>query len=366
MNLDKEIRDLHAELYAKGTIPCVLAGRNVRDTECCSLGLAANAEDFRRCLSCKRGHELAATSPFGLRGVLPVVEPPVYCDDRPRQIRPMPTMLARIIAPRPVVPAAKPAPVAKRAAKAPRPKRQAQPKPAPGPVAAPAALVKAAPEPKPQVKCRECGRLRHFNSRWPELDLCHDCGLAQAEPKPQVKCRKCCRPRHHLNKWPEPDLCHGCGRAQAAPKPAYKAAPAKPQAKCRECGWPRPLNGKWPEQDLCNDCGRAQAAPPAPIAPAAAPAPVEVAEAQPVAPALPYSLVKLAAVLRELTSDGRLRVTMLDIQRALRAPTYDAAAALVMQARLRTSRLVGPVETVIVDNTMRELLARAQSCEVLQ
>lgn len=299
MNLEREIRDLHAELYAKGTIPCVLAGRNVRATECCSRSLAASAEDFRRCLSCRRGHELAATSGIAPRGLLPLAEQPVYGDDRPRQIRPMPTMLARIIAPRPVVPAAKPAPAPKRAAKAPRPKRQ--PKPAPAPVAVAAPVAKAPkPAPAPRAKPTQPPLQKPVVEATPQ------------EPK----------------RW------------------AWKDEPkARPKVKARPVSIP-------------------EATPPAPAVPVEAP--VAVPSAEPVVEALPYSLVKLAAVLRELTSDGRLRVTMLDIQRALRAPTYDAAAALVMQARLRTSRLVGPVETVIVDNTMRELLARAKDCQVLQ
>lgn len=78
-------------------------------------------------------------------------------------------------------------------------------------------------------------------------------------------------------------------------------------------------------------------------------------------PALPEALAKLASVLRELTADGRMRVSMLDVMRCLDAPNYDATEALVIQAGLRTSRLHGPVQAVLVDYNMRALMERAAS-----
>ena len=78
------------------------------------------------------------------------------------------------------------------------------------------------------------------------------------------------------------------------------------------------------------------------------------------------SLAELARVLRELTADGRMRVSMLDLMRGLRATHYDEAGALVQAAGLRTSRLSGPVEAVIIDHHARQLLERAAASEVRQ
>lgn len=77
-------------------------------------------------------------------------------------------------------------------------------------------------------------------------------------------------------------------------------------------------------------------------------------------------LADLANVLRQLTADGRMRVSMLDIMRGLCAANYDEASSLVQAAKLRTSRLYGPVESVIVDFNAREFLAIAVASEVRQ
>lgn len=100
-----------------------------------------------------------------------------------------------------------------------------------------------------------------------------------------------------------------------------------------------------------------------------APAPAAAPQTAPV-PASPHSLAprlaELARVLRELTADGRMRVSMLDLMHGLRAAHYDEAGALVQAAGLHTSRLYGPVEAVIIDYRAQQLLARAAASEVRQ
>lgn len=86
-------------------------------------------------------------------------------------------------------------------------------------------------------------------------------------------------------------------------------------------------------------------------------APVAPAEPQPADP----RLVKLASALRELTADGRVRVSMLDLMRSLGAANYDEAGALVIHAGLRTSQLSGPVQSVLVDHTARLFMDSAAS-----
>lgn len=280
MNLESEIRAIARELSTLGNIPCALMGRNVRETECCSRGLAATAEEFQTCLSCHQGHKLAGLCSWPPRGLLPMVPPPVF--------------------------------------------------------AAPASPAHA-PQPSPTV-----GRFLAWRK-------------VQAEPTPERKVQAAKperKPRSQAAKV----------KAAPAPKPARQAAPAKPrpQSATRQ----EPQRWTWKEEPRPRPTVKARPVSTPIAVPPAPPAPVESPKPAPVA--LPYGLVKLAGVLRQLTEDGRLRITMLDIQRGLRAPTYDAASALVMQAGLRTSRLMGPVETVIVDQAMRELLARAESCEVLQ
>jgi len=77
-------------------------------------------------------------------------------------------------------------------------------------------------------------------------------------------------------------------------------------------------------------------------------------------------LAKLARALRELTQDGRLRVSMLDLMHSLGASNYDEAGALVSYAGLRTSRLFGPVQAVLVDHNVRRLLESTPESEVRQ
>lgn len=98
--------------------------------------------------------------------------------------------------------------------------------------------------------------------------------------------------------------------------------------------------------------------PPAPVveAPLGSPAPLGLAP----------RLADLARVLREFTADGRMRVSMLDLMRGLGAVHYDEAGALVEAAGLRTSRLYGPVQAVLVDFKVRQLLERADRYEVSQ
>lgn len=98
--------------------------------------------------------------------------------------------------------------------------------------------------------------------------------------------------------------------------------------------------------------------PPAPV--------VEAPLESPATPGLAPRLAKLARVLRELTADGRMRVSMLDLMRGLGAAHYDEAGALVEAAGLRTSRLYGPVQAVLVDFKVRQLLEHADRYEVSQ
>jgi len=205
MNLDAKINALRSEMYRRGTIPCALLGRKVRETECCSRGLAANVEDFQTCRACPEGQRLAASAPLWGRYLPPVAPAPA---------KPAPVILA----PAPVAPVA-------------RPKRK-------------------------------------YTRR--------------AVPAPAVE--------------------------QLAP---------------------------------------AQVAPPEP------------GPLLPNCPCIDPRLAKLAEALRNLTADGRMRVSMLDVMRAVGAANYDATAALVLAAGLRTSRLSGPVESVLVDHNMRQLLGQA-------
>lgn len=202
MNLTAQINALAVELRMRGTIPCALLGRKVRDTECCSRGLAATVKEFQTCRACPEGQRLAASAP-----------------------------------------------------------RWGFSRPLPAPVAKPAAAPKPARKPTPQQTKRQ----------------------------------------------------------------------AKPVAK--------PV-----------------AMPAFPLAPLAEPLPM-----LPNCPCVDPRLARLASVLRELTADGRMRVSMLDLMRALGAANYDEAAGLVIHAGLRTSQLSGPVHTVLVDHTARQLMASAAS-----
>ena len=157
-------------------------------------------------------------------------------------------------------------------------------------------------------------------------------------------------------------------KAPRQPKPKGPRAPrparqAKPVATCRECGWKQHRGVQWPEPDLCAACSPA-AAPVRPKhldKPVITTAPVQVPEAQLTPPVIDTRLVKLASALRELTADGRIRVSMLDLMRSIGAANYDEAAGLVIHAGLRTSALYGPVQTVLVDHTARLLMDSAAS-----
>jgi len=244
MNLDARINALAAELRERGTIPCVLLGRKVRSAECCSRGLAANAEEFQRCRACPEGQRLAASAPLWGYS-MPLPAPVVYT----------------------------PAPAS-------APARQANPASRPAPKSRPVAL--------PEPTCRKCG-----------------CTETRA-------CPGGCW-------WVEPDLCSACA-------PTAKAPRAKRQAK-----------------------------------PVVTTAPVHIPVAQPTPPPVDTRLARLASALRELTSDGRMRVSMLDLMRRLGAANYDEAAGLVIHAGLRTSQLSGPVQSVLVDHNARLLMATAAS-----
>jgi len=208
MNLHREIIASVAELYWKPTIPCARSGCKVREPECSSQVLAANAEQLLICLACPQGHKLAHTSPWPARHLLPLEPVAAPAGEQPRKAAPV----------------AKPISEPKRPAKIKAPRVKRQPKP------------------------------------------------AATTPTPEI-----------------------------------------PQAS-----------------------------------------------------ALDPRLAKLARALRELTSDGRMRVSMLDVMRCLGASNYDEAGALILQAGLRTSRLYGPVQAVLVDHNLRSLLERAAASEVRQ
>ncbi|PKN06634.1 MAG: hypothetical protein CVU73_15830 [Deltaproteobacteria bacterium HGW-Deltaproteobacteria-8] len=162
-------------------------------------------------------------------------------------------------------------------------------------------------------------------------------------------------------------------QAKPASRPAPKARPvALPEPTCRKCGCTEtracPGGCWWVEPDLCSACApktskakapraKRQAKPAPVVEPVITTAPVQAPEAQLADP----RLVKLASALRELTADGRMRVSMLDLMRAVGAANYDEAAGLVIHAGLRTSQLSGPVQTVLVDHTARQLMASAAS-----
>lgn len=103
--------------------------------------------------------------------------------------------------------------------------------------------------------------------------------------------------------------------------------------------------------------------------PVSKPAPAPMAErvittAEPALPNCPCvdpRLAKLASALRELTADGRMRVSMLDLMRGVGASNYDEAASLVLFAGLRMSQLHGPVQAVLVDHNARLFMEGAAS-----
>lgn len=308
MNLDARINALAVELRERGTIPCALLGRMVRDTECCSRGLATTVEEYQVCRSCPEGQRLAATAPlWGFCKALPA--PVVYTPP------------------------------------------QAAPKPAYRP--APSRAVRPA---KPVVMGVDLGK--------PGGDKTVEVALAVG-----AKGAVALSFREITPKAPHPMMAMQEGQTaqqaklQAEPKAPRPERQAKPVATCRECGWIKPRRCSWPEPDLCGSCApTAQPVRPKHLVKAAAkrtatPAPVQVPEAQLTPPVMDTRLVKLASALRELTADGRMRVSMLDLMHSIGAANYDEAAGLVIHAGLRTSQLSGPVQTVLVDHTARLLMA---------
>lgn len=306
MNLDSEIADLRAELYAKPTIPCELASRKVYERECSSQVLAADQAQLTVCLACPQGHALALSSPWPARNLLPLSAPavdPAPAGDHVPDVR---KMVAKLIEALPPQRPAKPLPVQATA---------------------------------------------------PAGDHIADVNKMVAQPKP-VRAKRQAKP--------------------CAPKPEQAPLPieAGPVPKCRVCGWLKPKtggnSGAWPKPDLCNACAPARPVRPKRLAKPRAPKPepavceISQVEAAPVKPQLDRRLAELAHVLRTLTTDGRMRVSMLDVMRQLSASNYDEAEALVIQAGLRTSRLYGPVQAIVVDHNLRQLLERAAESEVRQ
>ena len=81
-------------------------------------------------------------------------------------------------------------------------------------------------------------------------------------------------------------------------------------------------------------------------------------------PAEDPALGNLASTLRDLTSDGRVRVSVLDVQRSLGAQTYDDTMRLVRRAGLTTGRYFGAVPAIAVDHSLRTFLAQAEGGRV--
>lgn len=261
-SLDRQINTRIAFLYARGTIPCALLGRKVRDTECCSRGLAATVEEFQTCRSCPEGQRLAATAPPWSHS-MPLPAPVVYT-----------------------------------------------PPPAGAHVRKTAPVFMGVDHGKPG------------GDKTVEVELAVGDKGAVALSFREIK-----------------------------PKAPRAKRQAKPVATCRKCGCTDnracPGGCWWAEPDLCSACVN--------------PDPVQVPVAQPAPPVIDPRLAKLASALRELTADGRMRVSMLDLMRSIGAANYDEAAGLVIHAGLRTSQLQGPVQTVLVDHTARLLMDSAAS-----
>jgi hypothetical protein len=92
------------------------------------------------------------------------------------------------------------------------------------------------------------------------------------------------------------------------------------------------------------------------------PSPVYASSPQP-RPDLPAedpALGTLAATLRDLTADGRVRVSVLDLMAGLGLRQYDDAMRLVRRAGLTTGRPFGAVPAIAVDHSLREFLARSE------
>lgn len=331
MLLNREIHILQAELNVRGTIACALAGRFVREGECTSQVLAASIEDFRTCRACHHGQLLARSSGW------PVQDLPLQAE--------FPAWAKRI-------PAAKQPPLDLELA---RPAREANAKDMV------AKLIQALPQ-RPVVVAVD---LAHGEDMTAEVAVAQNQDGSLEVISVRVK-----RPRApRAPRAPKP--VQAVLPIKTVPKPASPKPEAPPASTCRACGWLKPKTGTWPEPDLCNACAPAtKPVRPKRLAKPRAPKPAVCANSQvetvPARPALDERLAKLAAVLRELTADGRMRVSMLDLVHGLEAANYDEAGALVEAAGLRTSRLYGPVQAVLVDHNMRQLLERAAESEVRQ
>ncbi|MBU1229532.1 MAG: hypothetical protein KKA55_01745 [Proteobacteria bacterium] len=77
-------------------------------------------------------------------------------------------------------------------------------------------------------------------------------------------------------------------------------------------------------------------------------------------PAEDPALGTLAATLRDLTADGRVRVSLLDVMTGLGLRQYDDAMRLVRRAGLTTGRPFGSVPAIAVNHSLREFLARSE------
>ncbi|MBU1039726.1 MAG: hypothetical protein KKF77_01335 [Proteobacteria bacterium] len=80
-------------------------------------------------------------------------------------------------------------------------------------------------------------------------------------------------------------------------------------------------------------------------------------------PAEDPRLADLAATLRTLTADGRVRVSVLDVMRGLGDPdvaSYDDTLRLVREAGLTSGRPFGAVPAIAVDHSLRTFLARTE------
>ncbi len=340
MNLDARINALTVELRERGTIPCALLGRKVRPTECCSRGLAATVKEFQTCRACPEGQRLAATAP-----------PWGFCKPLPAPV---------VYTPPPAgEPVRKAAPVATHAS-------------APGEVRRKAKFASW------EHLCKITG-VKCMTDLAAKTDLSYSTvsrimrAIDRGQAPQGVSCDRILRfagiTIEQLIGRPltAEDLRFSTSKPKAPRQPKPKTPrperPAKSVPTCRQCGWKQHKGVQWPEPDLCSACAPA-AKPVRPKhldKPVVTTAPVQIPVAQATPPVLDTRLARLASALRELTADGRMRVSMLDLMRAVGAANYDEAAGLVIHAGLRTSQLSGPVQTVLVDHNARLLMASAAS-----
>lgn len=75
-------------------------------------------------------------------------------------------------------------------------------------------------------------------------------------------------------------------------------------------------------------------------------------------PAEDPRMIELATALRALTADGRIRVSLLDLMRAMRVPQFEEAMRLVLRAGLTHGRPFGSVPAIAVDHSMRSFIER--------